>query len=104
MKEEQKGGLSNTGIQQRTSLCHQGATAQWIVIKPKEDQESPLMTWHRVSQCIFLCCLNRSTLNLALLPCADHPASFSSLDSAPKTDILVQNEVPQDPWPVFMVW
>jgi hypothetical protein len=54
--------------------------------------------------CIFLCCLSQSILDIAVFPTSDHTASFSSFDSAPKTNILVQNEVPQHPRPVLVVW
>src|SRR5271155_4779197 len=55
-------------------------------------------------QCNFLCCLSQSILNVAVFPASDHTAPFSSFDSAPKTNILVQNEVPQHPRPVLVVW
>lgn len=41
-----------------------------------------------------LCRLSKSILDVAVFPTSDHTTPFSSFDSAPKTNILVQNEVP----------
>lgn len=37
-------------------------------------------------------------------PGSDLPASFSSLDAAPKSNLLVEDELPNDAHPALVIW
>jgi hypothetical protein len=73
----------------------------WIGAKEHEAPLSQDSYWITMSLSMLL---EQSILDIAVFPTSDHTAPFSSFDSAPKTNILVQNEVPQYPRPVLVIW